>query len=83
MEASPTSAVPVAQVREGPLVMRTGPSIAYPILGLANIGDTFSVVGRDATGQWLKVCCMRGSFAWVSANFVSVNAALNAVPLSE
>lgn len=51
--------------------LRDGPSVAYPVVGVAYAGEQFTVVGRNEPATWWKVCCYDGREVWVSAQVVT------------
>ncbi|MFN8491010.1 MAG: SH3 domain-containing protein [Caldilineaceae bacterium] len=68
----------------GRLNVRSGPGTDYAILAKVNTGDELVVRGRNATGDWLQVQ-VAGATAgtgWVSAQYVTFNGDLNALPVS-
>jgi hypothetical protein len=76
--ASPTATVTpgVAVVRPGPaqgLNVRSGPGTTYPVLATLPAGSRLTLVGRDADGQWVEVCCVAGDrYGWVLAELVEL-----------
>ena len=55
------------------LNVRSGPGTDSPVIAKLRANDVVSVVGRNAAGDWLYICCV-GSPAgngWVSAQFVT------------
>jgi len=48
-------AAPQAEVLATALNIRQGPGLDYPVLGVAQAGDRFEVVGTTATGDWLQI----------------------------
>jgi uncharacterized protein YraI len=81
--AAPTAAAgaAIAQVREGPLSLRTGPGRDQPLLAVAQIGETFTVTGRTADNLWLQVCCVRTNPAWAFAEYLTITGTLTSLPI--
>jgi len=53
-----------------------------PILERAVAGTTFTVVGRDATGGWLQVCCTAsGAQGWMAAALAEIDGLMESVPI--
>jgi hypothetical protein len=54
--------------------VRGGPGTNYPVVGKARKGVALTIVGRNETGSWLRVCCVEGNppESWISADFVQV-----------
>jgi hypothetical protein len=48
--------------------VRQGPGTAYPLLARLPIDTEITVVGRNRTGDWWKVCCVNGADVWISAS---------------
>jgi uncharacterized protein YgiM (DUF1202 family) len=55
------------------LNVRSGPSTGDVVLGKLRGNDTVSVIGRNANGDWLFVCCTGTPqvSGWVSAQFIT------------
>lgn len=68
-EVSPTP-TPYLLVERDAVNVRSGPSIAYPVLGTARAGDTFVAVGRNEAATWWQVCCLDGVQGWISAQVI-------------
>jgi TolB protein len=61
------------------LNVRTGPSVAYAIIGGLSRGDTVEVVGKNATSDWLQIA-YSGQEAWIAAAYVDLSGSLATVP---
>jgi Tol biopolymer transport system component len=66
------------------LNVRSGPGTGYAVIGKAAAGQTLTVQGRNATGDWLQIR-LPGSenVGWVSAAYVNTGEALAAVAVAE
>lgn len=66
--ATPTGRVVGTQA----LNVRSGPSTAFPVIGVARLGDEGEIVGRSADGRWwaVSIPSAPGGIGWVSADFV-------------
>ena len=55
------------------LNVRSGPSTDDTVLGKLRGSDTVTVLGRNAGGDWLYICCIGtpASNGWVSAQFIT------------
>jgi len=62
------------------LNVRTGPSVAYAIIGGLSRGDTVEVVGKNATSDWLQIA-YSGQEAWIAAAYVDLSGSLATVPV--
>jgi TolB protein len=72
-QATPTPALPEAQITISSLNVRTGPGVAYPVLGIVKEGDTLRVLGRNKAGDWLQVAFPAAGTektGWVSMRYV-------------
>lgn len=71
----PTVASPAsAEVTVDLLNVRAGPSADTELLGQVKQGDALPILGRDDTGDWLRVQLPDGQAGWVSAQYVRVDA---------
>jgi TolB protein len=85
---SPTATPPPSATQPTPnsgrvtaygLNVRSGPGIAYPIVGGLSQGDTVEVVGKNATATWLQIV-YNGEEGWVAAAYVDLTGSLAEVP---
>lgn len=72
----PATATPtiekVARVAVDQLNVRSGPSTADSIVRLANLGETFALLGQSADGQWLELGENGASLGWGAAQFMTI-----------
>lgn len=52
------------------LNVRTGPGLYFPVVGVLRQGQQVTILGRNASSQWLKVGLPGGGQGWVSARYV-------------
>ena len=52
--------------------VRSGPGTEYDLVGTAATGETFTVVAKNAGGDWWQVCCVAGQNGWVFGELASV-----------
>lgn len=73
--ATPRGRVTGAQA----LNVRSGPGVAFPVIGVARNADEGEIVGRSADGRWwaVSVPSAQGGIGWVSADFVLATNAEN------
>jgi hypothetical protein len=77
-----TVTVPIpSRTTGGGLRMRSGPGTSYEVLVLLAEGQEVDVLGRDETGEWLKISLDSGEEGWVAAEFVDVGVAVEALPI--
>jgi hypothetical protein len=64
------------------LNVRTGPGMAYPIIGELSLGDSVEIVGKNAAGDWLQIAYPVGgeSQGWIAAAYTDLAGSLAAVP---
>jgi uncharacterized protein YraI len=78
----PTGTVPVSsRTTGGGLRMRSGPGTTYEVLTFLAEGQEVDVLGRDETGEWLKISLDSGEEGWVAAEFVDVGVDVEALPI--
>lgn len=79
----PTVTVPIpSRTTGGGLRMRSGPGTDYKVLVLLAEGQEVNVLGRDETGEWLKISVDSGEEGWVAAEFIDVGVAVEALPIA-
>lgn len=66
--ASPTPAVtPSLKVETDIVNVRSGPGTNFGLVGTANLGEKFAIVGRNADRSWYQICCVNGQQGWVNS----------------
>ncbi|MBI1877147.1 MAG: SH3 domain-containing protein [Chloroflexi bacterium] len=70
--ATPQPGAPLATT-VADLNVRSGPSTAYPVLGLLKPGQSAEITGRSADGGWwqIKFSGVAGERGWLSAQYVT------------
>lgn len=76
--ATPTPA-PNAIVNNDTLTLRAGPGTAYASIGSYPRNTVLDVVGKNASGSWLKVEAPDGNIGWMLTQFLQVNIDLASV----
>lgn len=61
------AATPSLKVETDLLNVRSGPGTDYGLVGSAEMGQTFNIVGRNADGSWYQICCVNGQQGWVNS----------------
>ena len=80
---------PTGVVAAERLNVRQGPGTNFTAIGTVLNGQTVSVLNRNATGDWWRICCINGTQTpgWVSAKFIRPNfdaaQTNNLIPLAE
>jgi Tol biopolymer transport system component len=76
---------PLAQVtlQGSRLNLRAGPASSYPVIAKAFPDESFAVLGRDATSQWLQLAVpdVVDGFAWAAAEFLTTAARIADLPV--
>ncbi|MGQ9502437.1 MAG: PA14 domain-containing protein [Anaerolineae bacterium] len=87
---STPAAVDICQLCQPPVAtamldlnVRSGPGVAYPILGVLRAGQSAEVSGISADGNWLQIAYARtaSGSGWVARRYVIVSGDLSAVPV--
>jgi hypothetical protein len=71
--AAAPAVTPSLKVETDIINVRSGPGTDYGLVGSANLGESFAIVGRNADGSWYQICCVNGQQGWVSADFTDEN----------
>jgi len=71
-------------VRPEGVVLRLGPSNVYREAGTLGVNTQVNLLGRDATGEWVYVCCLGNDPRWARQAYVPPvdNALATAAPTS-
>lgn len=62
--------------------VRGGPNTTYPVVAEARAGQTLNIIGRNAAGDWLQVCCLTADpqqQTWLSTEIVDVSGDIQTV----
>ena len=68
------------QVKTTNANVRQGPGPGYPLVARIGQGTEITVVGRNASGTWWKVCCVNGADVWIADQVVTVTGPVWSVP---
>ncbi len=71
-----------AVVSTGALNVRSGPSLNYPAVTVANLGTEMNLIGRSAETGWVQVVLPGGQQGWVNPNYLYTNININALPVT-
>lgn len=81
VDALPGDVMAVVALSSGRLNLRSGPGVAYPMVGKANVGSRWLVVGRTTAGDWVQVRSTRSSdIVWVAGTYLQIDGSLETVP---
>jgi hypothetical protein len=61
--------------------LRSGPSVAYPVIGQAVKDQTFAITGRNDAFTWWQVCCIDGQQAWITTQLTAPGGPADTVPI--
>ena len=79
--AAPARAAgPVLTIQAPTANVRSGPGVAYPLIGSARKGGQFPITGRMAGNAWWQVT-FKGKPAWIAASVASVSADATSAPI--
>jgi hypothetical protein len=62
--------------------VRSGPGLAYPVIGQVSRGDVLIVLGRNAPGDWLQIARDDRS-GWLSGSLVKLNSDVTGLEVAE
>ena len=68
-----------AVVTSAGLNLRTGPALGYAVIRALPAGTGVTVLGRNATGDWLYVRLSNGAEGWVASRFTDFSGAVPVV----
>lgn len=72
----------MARVSAPSLNVRQGPGLRFAVLETATRGQVYTILGRENTGGWLKVCCMRnGETGWLLTALVEIQGEAWTIPV--
>ena len=72
---------PFVESQTDTLNVRLGPGTDFPTIGQVTAGAKLALMGRDASGDWLVVCCIEEKPGWVAARLVRTEADIAALPV--
>lgn len=61
--------------------MRTGPGVEFGIVGTLSQGQYVTLLGRNATGTWLKIMA-NGTEGWVNSANIASSVAISGLPVA-
>lgn len=66
------SPTPYIIVASGLVNLRTGPSLAYPLVAQLGPNIPVAIVGQNPEGTWYQICCVNGDSVWVAKEHVTI-----------
>lgn len=77
---APEAKAKVKAIVNTPLVnIRSGPSTDFDIVVTVDRGQEYEIVGKNAKGDWWKVCCIDDKPGWVSNELVDTDGPVDSV----
>jgi N-acetylmuramoyl-L-alanine amidase len=73
---------PVAVVTAGRLNVRSGPSVAYPVIDVADQGEQLTLLGRNADVSWVQIALTGGGQGWVGTRYLAPSIPLSDLPVT-
>lgn len=61
--------------------VRSGPSVAYPVIGQVSRNETYTLIGRNEAGTWWQICCVNGQQGWITAQLTAASGPVDTVPV--
>ena len=90
LAAKSTRGRAVGMVTADRVNVRGGPGTVYAIVGTLQKSSDFTILGRDDSSAWLRICCLldaKEEQSWIAAEFVDIalpqGGVLNDLPLAE
>ncbi len=77
---TPTPA-PYALVVAPIVNVRSGPSVAYPIIGQVRADERYDITGRNEAFTWWQICCVSGQLGWITTQLTAPGGDADAVPV--
>ena len=63
------------------LNLRSGPSVAYPVVGKADAGSRWTAVGRNTTADWVQLrSATGGDGLWAAVTYLQLDGAVTTLP---
>jgi hypothetical protein len=61
--------------------VRSGPSVAYPIIGQVRQDERYDITGRNEAFTWWQICCIDGQQGWITTQLTAPGGAADTVPI--
>ena len=61
--------------------VRSGPSVAYPIIGQAYQDQRFDIIARNEAFTWWQICCIDGQQGWITTQLTAPGGPADTVPI--
>jgi dipeptidyl aminopeptidase/acylaminoacyl peptidase len=81
IDTLPSGVTASVTLQSGRLNLRSGPGIAYPTVGKANVDSRWTIVGRTAAGDWVQVRSSDSQeVLWAAATYLQIEGNVETVP---
>jgi N-acetylmuramoyl-L-alanine amidase len=71
----------VGVLNTGAANVRQGPGLEYTSITTVGFGTTVTLIGRNSASNWLKVQLASGTQGWIHASLLTINVAVNTLPV--
>lgn len=61
--------------------VRSGPSVAYAIIGQVYQNERYDITGRNEAFTWWQICCVNGQQGWITTQLTAPGGAADTVPV--
>lgn len=61
--------------------LRSEPTTEASVLLVANQGQQFTITGKSPNLEWIEVCCVNGSKAWIASQLGVIYGSLEQAPI--
>ncbi len=61
--------------------VRSGPSVAYPIIGQVYQDERYDITGRNEAFTWWQICCVNGQQGWITTQLTAPGGPADTVPV--
>ena len=69
-----------ARVIAADAIVRSGPGLVFPKMGVVQQGQEFGVTGVNDSGTWWQICCLEADKkGWVRVDLIEISGPLNEV----
>lgn len=71
---------PVGTVSAAVANVRSGPDTSFDVIAQVKQGAVLNIVGQNAGGDWLQVCCVENQVGWLWAQLLVVEGSTRGLP---
>jgi hypothetical protein len=81
METTTSTEAPYALVAAPIVNVRSGPSVAYPIIDQVRQDERYDITGRNEAFTWWQICCVNGQQGWITTQLTAPGGPADNVPI--